>query len=140
MHNRHQTEEYCGLSKKSGVVEKSKRKGDNQLLTPANANQIQRLRYLPQMMAPLPCSICGHQFVRKIHSRAVLHADEERVEQDKAHRQVVWQSKAPSVRGKAPHIGKVMVQQYYCICFQRPGNYNCATGQFNDTNRKWLKD
>ena len=91
-------------------------------------------------MDPLPCPICGHQFVRKIHSHAVLHADEERVEQDKAQRQVVWQSKAPSVQGKSPHIGKVMVQQYYCIYFQRPGNCNCATGPFNDADREWLKD
>ena len=78
--------------------------------------------------------------MRKIHSQAVLHADEERVEQDKAQRQVVWQSKAQYVRGKAPRIGKVIVQQYYCICFQHPGNCNCATGLFNNVDREWLKD
>ena len=38
MHNRHQTEELCELSKKSGAVKKSKRKGINQLFTPVNAN------------------------------------------------------------------------------------------------------
>ena len=49
MHNHHPTEERCKLSKKSGVVEKSKRKGVNQLFMPANVNQIPRLCFLPQM-------------------------------------------------------------------------------------------
>ena len=53
---------------------------------------------------------------------------------------MVWQSKAQYVRGKAPRIGKVIVQQYYCICFQHPGNCNCATGPFNNADHEWLKD
>ena len=41
---------------------------------------------------------------------------------------------------KSPRIGKVEVQQCYCIYFQRPGNCNCATGPFSGVDHKWPKD
>ena len=77
MHNCHQTEEPYEISTLIQAPKTAKREGVSQLFMAANANQIQHLCFLPKMTDPLPCPVCGHKFVRKIRSQAVLRANKE---------------------------------------------------------------
>lgn len=87
------------------------------------------------------CPCCTHSFVRKLHSNAVLNADEEQVEKLKAQRMVAWENLPPSTRSaKAPRAGKKRVQEYFCICFQQRNSCKCAVGPFNDADREKIPD
>ena len=79
------------------------------------------------------CPCCTDNYVRKLHTNAVLDADEEQVEKLKAQRMVAWENLPPSTRSaKAPRAGKKRVQEYFCICFQQRNSCKCAVGPFND--------
>ena len=54
---------------------------------------------------------------------------------------MVHNSQPVSLRSfKAPGAGKKMVQQYFCVCFQRPGGCLYAVGPFLDADRYMLRE
>ena len=95
-------------------------------------------------MDPNPCVICGHNKVRKIHTKQALEEHSQRLEREKAERQAEWDLADVGARPKrAARMGKKMVQEYYCICFQiQKGSgedaCSCCVGPFTDSMREHL--
>ena len=86
------------------------------------------------------CPLCGHNKVRKRYKKVDLEESLRRAEEAKAARMVEWNNKAVDARGDEPRRGKVLQQEYWCICFQLGGSKKerclCSLGPFTDKDRE----
>jgi len=100
------------------------------------------LRSRPSMTDVHPCPICGtgdHRgSVTRIHTKAFLEESRAHAERDRETR-LAGENRKPSSQRKKIRMGKIPVQEYYCLCFQKQNsNCMCCVGPFKDSEREKL--
>lgn len=86
-------------------------------------------------MSAHSCPLCKHKNLRHLHTQHDLNASKEKAESVKARKkEAIDNQNLPEAekikRKKKVKIGKVMVQECYCICYLLSNSCECSVGPF----------
>lgn len=91
------------------------------------------------------CPLCEHKMTRRIHTQAALQESRTQAEAKQTQREAQRSLLPVSEQGKKTRIGKVLVQEYYCICFQQGTELDkdgkrciCCVGPYTEAMRESL--
>jgi len=104
------------------------------------AKGIDNFRIRSNMTDALPCPLCGHKLVQRLHTQRTLDAHKRQVDEQFEERKAKHDALPPTMRSKSPpRRGKFKVQEFICGCYMNPGtSCSCCVGPFTNKERQTL--